>query len=63
MTQPTESATIVKCLECEANTEMPKDFLIGEIVPCGDCGCEMEVASVEPLTLELAPEIEEDWGE
>lgn len=53
----------VKCLECEAPLEVPEDRVIGEIVPCGECGCEMEVATLEPLTLELAPEIEEDWGE
>lgn len=53
----------VKCLECEAALQMPGECVIGEIVPCGDCGCEMEVASLDPLNLELAPEIEEDWGE
>ena len=56
-------ASSLNCLECEASVELPTDCVIGEIVPCGDCGCEMEIASLEPLTLELAPEIEEDWGE
>ncbi|MBE9507737.1 MAG: lysine biosynthesis protein LysW, partial [Chloroflexi bacterium] len=28
-----------------------------------DCGIELEVMSLEPITLELAPEVEEDWGE
>ncbi len=35
----------------------------GEILPCPDCGAELEVRSVEPLVLELAPEVQEDWGE
>lgn len=35
----------------------------GEIVDCPDCGVELEVVKVNPLTLELAPEEEEDWGE
>jgi alpha-aminoadipate/glutamate carrier protein LysW len=35
----------------------------GEIVPCPDCGAELEVRTLDPLTLELAPEVEEDWGE
>lgn len=35
----------------------------GEILPCPDCGAELEVRNVEPLVLELAPEIQEDWGE
>lgn len=35
----------------------------GEILPCPDCGAELEVRELDPLTLELAPEVEEDWGE
>ncbi|MGI9517254.1 MAG: hypothetical protein ACR2NP_09420 [Pirellulaceae bacterium] len=56
-------ATHQCCLECEATLDVPTDCVIGEIVPCADCGTEMEVATLHPLTLELAPEIEEDWGE
>jgi alpha-aminoadipate carrier protein LysW len=35
----------------------------GEIVPCGDCGAELEVVERDPPELRLAPEEEEDWGE
>ena len=28
-----------------------------------DCGTELEVTSLAPLTVEEAPEVEEDWGE
>jgi alpha-aminoadipate carrier protein LysW len=35
----------------------------GEIVVCPDCGVELEVLSVNPVELDLAPEVEEDWGE
>ena len=35
----------------------------GEILPCPDCGAELEVRATDPLLLELAPEIQEDWGE
>ncbi len=35
----------------------------GEIVVCPDCGVELEVVSLDPLTLDLAPDVEEDWGE
>ena len=34
-----------------------------EIAQCPECGAELEVASLEPLTLALAPQEEEDWGE
>ncbi|OGS63615.1 MAG: lysine biosynthesis protein LysW [Euryarchaeota archaeon RBG_19FT_COMBO_69_17] len=35
----------------------------GEILTCGDCGTELEVLSLEPLAVALAPETQEDWGE
>jgi len=50
------------CPECDATITMEKPMK-GEIVVCPDCGAELEVTSVEPLTLELAPAEEEDWGE
>jgi alpha-aminoadipate carrier protein LysW len=34
-----------------------------ELLPCSDCGTELEIISLDPLVLELAPEVEEDWGE
>jgi alpha-aminoadipate/glutamate carrier protein LysW len=51
------------CPECEATLTIPADALEGEIVPCPDCGAELEVVSVAPVTLALAPEVQEDWGE
>lgn len=50
------------CPECDASLTL-NDPLQGEIVPCPDCGVDLEVVSLSPLTLELAPEEEEDWGE
>ncbi len=55
--------TTVACIECAAEIELGEDLLAGEVVQCPDCGVELEVVSVEPLAVELAPEIEEDWGE
>jgi alpha-aminoadipate carrier protein LysW len=51
------------CPECEAALSIPADAMEGEIVPCPDCGAELEVVSVAPVTLALAPEVQEDWGE
>lgn len=51
-----------ECPECAAQIAL-KNPERGEIVECPDCGVELEVLSVEPLTLALAPEEEEDWGE
>ena len=51
------------CPECAADIILPDDTLTGEIIQCPDCGVELEVMSLDPPTLELAPEEEEDWGE
>ena len=56
-------STTPTCPECDAGVEIAADVTANEIVPCGDCGAELEVTSVKPITLALAPEIEEDWGE
>lgn len=50
------------CPECDAPITLD-DPMIGEIIPCPDCGVELEVLTLDPLTLDLAPEVEEDWGE
>jgi alpha-aminoadipate carrier protein LysW len=54
---------MVECLECAAELELAADLEEGEILVCPDCGVELEVMSLDPITLELAPEVEEDWGE
>lgn len=52
----------VTCPECEAPvTATPT--IQGEVVDCDDCGAELEVISLQPLQVEVAPEIQEDWGE
>ncbi len=53
----------VTCPVCEAELELDVDVELGEIVVCGDCGVELEVTELDPLTVEEAPEVEEDWGE
>jgi alpha-aminoadipate carrier protein LysW len=53
----------MNCLECDAQLDLAPDVEEGEIVSCPDCGVEWEVMSVDPIALELAPEVEEDWGE
>jgi alpha-aminoadipate carrier protein LysW len=50
------------CPECEATLTLSNP-LQGEIVPCPDCGADLEVVELNPVRLELAPEEAEDWGE
>ena len=52
-----------ECIECGAIVQIPGDVMENEILQCPDCGAELEVISIEPLSLALAPEVEEDWGE
>ena len=51
------------CPECQAQLTLGDDVQQGEIVVCPDCGVELEVVGLAPIALELAPEVEEDWGE
>jgi len=54
---------MAQCLECGAELELDADVEEGEILVCPDCGVELEVTGLDPGTVELAPEVEEDWGE
>lgn len=62
---PAEATTVnaATCAVCEQTVETPADPLVGELVPCGSCGVELEVVATDPVVLARAPEIEEDWGE
>ena len=53
----------VKCSVCEADVKAESGVMLGELLTCGDCGAELEITSLDPLTVEEAPEIQEDWGE
>lgn len=51
------------CPECDATITLGAKTVEGEIIACPDCGAELEVVNINPPTLVLAPEVEEDWGE
>jgi alpha-aminoadipate carrier protein LysW len=53
----------MECIECGGELNLAADLEVGEIVVCPDCGVELEVMSLDPVALEVAPEVEEDWGE
>ncbi|MCC6230145.1 MAG: lysine biosynthesis protein LysW [Phycisphaerales bacterium] len=63
-TPPTpQIAQSIECTECAASISLQRQPLCGEIVRCRECQAELEVTCVSPLRIELAPEVEEDWGE
>jgi alpha-aminoadipate/glutamate carrier protein LysW len=51
------------CPECDATITLAADVVEGEIIVCPDCAAELELTSVNPPELALAPEVGEDWGE
>lgn len=53
---------MTECIDCGATLRL-NDPVVGEIVDCPDCGLELEVRGVEPIALQPAPEVAEDWGE
>ena len=52
----------VTCPECEAQIGLEASVETGEILVCPDCGVDLEVTSLDPATVELAPMEQEDWG-
>lgn len=53
---------MTSCIECAADIELD-GVIVGEIIQCADCGVELEVLSLSPVELDVAPDEEEDWGE
>ena len=54
-----------ECLVCDSPLDITQVPEKGEILECGACGQEHEVVGLDAgkVTVELAPEVEEDWGE
>lgn len=55
--------SMTTCPECAAEVELEANVEANEIVVCPDCGVDLEVISLKPIVVELAPMEEEDWGE
>jgi len=53
----------VNCPECVAEITLETSVEEGEIIVCPDCGVELEVTSLDPAAVEMAPMEQEDWGE
>lgn len=54
---------MTECVECGAEVSLHDDLETGEIIDCATCGAELEVVGTDPITLDKAPELDEDWGE
>lgn len=62
LTQEKNMST-TSCPECEAAIELEAGTEENEIIVCPDCGVDLEVISLNPPAVELAPMEAEDWGE
>jgi alpha-aminoadipate carrier protein LysW len=63
MTQTLQaSPEALECPECAAALRV-RPTLTGELVDCPGCSAELEVVSLQPLLVQLAPSVQEDWGE
>jgi len=51
------------CPECDAEIAFEASTETGEIIVCPDCGVDLEVISLDPPEVALAPMEQEDWGE
>jgi alpha-aminoadipate carrier protein LysW len=52
-----------RCPECDAAVPFDAQTVVGEVVPCPDCGADLEVTVLAPPQVVIAPPEEEDWGE
>ena len=42
----------MNCPECDANMSIPDDAAVGEIISCGECGADFEIAKKEGSNIE-----------
>jgi alpha-aminoadipate carrier protein LysW len=54
---------VAECPRCETELSVPPDSVLSEILVCDECQSELEIISLDPVEVVLAPEVEEDWGE
>ena len=58
-----EAIRQTQCPYCDGELVLAEDIVKDELLECNDCGTELVVASLEPISIEEAPQVEEDWGQ
>lgn len=62
-TSTTSAAVTITCPETGEVITLDRAPMLGEIIRCRHSDVELEVVGLDPVRVELAPEVEEDWGE
>lgn len=56
-------SSTAECPVCDDSLTIAPDTVCDELLECSVCGSELVVVSTNPVALEEAPQVEEDWGE
>jgi alpha-aminoadipate carrier protein LysW len=51
------------CIVCDASLSVDERTQVNEIIVCSDCGTELEITGLNPVSVAAAPQEQEDWGE
>ncbi len=57
----TNTSGIVHCPECEHSIPLNVDWQEDDTFVCPNCSADIQVVSVDPLMVDFAPEVEENW--
>ena len=54
-----------ECPACYFEFNLDEGTIVGEVIPCPDCGVDLEIKEIENgnAIVEVAEMTEEDWGE
>jgi alpha-aminoadipate carrier protein LysW len=50
---------LAHCPDCGGEVRLTGRLLIGEVLGCGTCGAQLEVANVDPIALEPLAKVDE----
>ena len=51
------------CPECQAEISVSNTMELGEVITCPDCSSNLEIVKKDPIIVNQATEVKEDWGE
>ena len=55
--------TVINCPECNGDVTLGANAVEGGIVACPDCNVDLEIVSLDPAKVDVAPMRSEDWGD